>query len=275
MDLRQMFPFSRREPPSRLNGGGLALMGFAIGAASAALLEPRGGARRRGMVTQKAGHAGRAARTFGGKAARDLANRSRGMLASARSSVRESSVPEEVLCERVRSRLGRLTANSSAIEVSARGGAVELHGPVLEAEARGILRGVRRVRGVHEVVDRLERHARPGRVPALQGGGARPGPRPALMQLSWSPGVRLLALVLGVGLATPGLRARGPWRLALPALGALLALRGATNLPLRRLLGIGAPRGAAGDRRASSDVDAPLEERGVAPTITPEDLRPS
>jgi len=225
----------RRSPP----GAGLALAGLAAGAAALALFEPRGGARRRGLVAQKAIHAGKAARSFGAKAGRDLANRSRGLLASARSSVRETSVLDDVLCDRVRSRIGRLTSHPSAIAVSAREGTIELRGPVLEEEAQQVLEGSLRVHGVHKVVDLLDRHAQPGHVPGLQGG---PRPRPAAepWQERWLPGTRLLAIVSGAALTARGLWTRRPAALLMAAAGALLALRGATNVPLRRLAGAAA-----------------------------------
>jgi uncharacterized membrane protein len=257
MKWQTIMPFRRRRESSL--SAGLALAGLAAGAAAAALLEPRGGPRRRSLVVQKAIHAGNVTTTFGEKAARDLTNRSRGLLASARSRLRQGYVPDEVLCERVRSRIGRLTSHPSAIEVVARGGLVELLGPVLEAEAEQVLDGVRRVPGAREVVDRLERHPTPGNVPALQGGAGRPGPVPELMQENWAPGTRLLTVGVGVGLAASSLRSRRPAALPIALVGALLALRGATNLPLKRLLGIGARRRAV-DLRKSIHIEAPRAE---------------
>jgi len=257
MNFRAIVPFRQRKQRPPVSPG-LALAGVAAGAAAVALLEPRGGARRRGLLVQKTIHAGKTARTFGQKAARDLANRSRGLLASARSSVRESGVSDEVLCERVRSRIGRLTSHAGAIEVSSRGGVIELRGPVLDHEAEQVVRGTRRVRGVHDVDDHLERHSQPGEVSALRGGAVR-RPVPEMLQHSWSPGARLLAIVSGAGLAVGGLSARRPNARAMGMFGALLALRGATNVPLKRLFGIGARRRAV-DLRKTIHVEAPREE---------------
>jgi hypothetical protein len=139
-------------------------------------------------------------------------------------------VIDDVLSERVRSRLGRLTAHASAIEVTARAGVVELRGPVLEAEAGQVIEGIHRVRGIREVVDRLERHPTAGHLRALQGHEVRAGPVPELMKRSWAPGTRVVMLALGAGLATAGLRLRRPAGLAVALAGSLLALRGATNL---------------------------------------------
>ncbi len=257
MNFRAILPFRQRKQRPAASTG-LALAGVAAGAAAVVLLEPRGGARRRGLLVQKTIHVSKTARTFGQKAARDLANRSRGLLASARSSVRESGVSDEVLCERVRARIGRLTSHPAAIEVSSRGGVIELRGPIVENEAEQVVRGTRRVRGVREVDDHLERHAHPGEVSALRGGAVR-RPVPEILQQSWSPGTRLLAIVSGVGLALGGLSARRPNARATGILGALLALRGATNVPLKRLFGIGARRRAV-DLRKTIHIEAPREE---------------
>ncbi len=249
---------THRKKPMVVNARS-ALAGLVAGAAAVALLEPRGGARRRDLLVQRTAHAGKAARQFGAKAVRDLANRSRGLVASARSSARETTAPDEVLRERVRARLGRFSSHPSATEVSAHEGVVELRGPVLEAEAERVLRGVRRVRGVRELVDHLERHAEPGNVPGLQGGAGRAGPRPELMQENWAPGTRLLTFASGTWLAASGLRMRRPMGLAIAGLGALLAARGATNLPLTRLLGVGARRRAI-DLQKTIHIEAPRPE---------------
>jgi uncharacterized membrane protein len=257
MNLRGIVPFRSRRRPTVT--AGFALAGLAAGAAAVALFDPRGGARRRSLVVQKTIHGSKGARSFGAKAARDLANRSRGLFASARASVREGDVPDDVLCERVRARIGRLTSHPSAIEVLARGGVVELRGPVLESEAERVIEGTRRVRGAYDVVDRLERHLTPGNVPGLQGGAGRPGPVPELMQQNWAPATRLLIVALGAGLAALGFRSRRPSAFSMALLGGLLALRGATNLPLKRVVGIGARRRAV-DVRKTIHIEAPREE---------------
>ena len=61
-----------------------------------------------------------------------------------------------------------------------------------------------------------------------------------LMQYNWAPGTRLLAIVFGSSFVASALRSRRPAPLTLGAAGALLALRGFTNLPVMHLLGLGA-----------------------------------
>jgi hypothetical protein len=238
---------------------GLALAGLAAGAAAAALLSPRGGGRRRALVAQKTAALARSTAALGQRGAAEVGSHARWLLARARSAVHERRAPDEILCARVRARLGRLTSHPGAIELVARDGVVELRGPVLAAEADRVLAGARRVLGVRGVSDLLERHADPGDVPSLQGGEARERPGSALAQERWTPGTRLLALAAGAGLATAGLSARIPGALTVSAMGALLTLRGATNLPLSRILHPRTPRARSGAGETSGGDGAPRE----------------
>jgi len=113
-------------------------------------------------------------------------------------------VEDDVLAERVRSRLGVYVSHPHAIQVQASGGAVTLSGPILRREAQALIRHLRHVPGVHDVIDRLERHASTNRTPALQGGVAR-ARRPEILQENWAPGVRLLAGGAGLVLVGAGL----------------------------------------------------------------------
>jgi uncharacterized membrane protein len=235
------------------------IAGAAVGATATAFVDWRG-ARRRGELGQRARHAVKEVEGFGGKAARDLAHRSRGRLASLASLFRHDEPSPEVLVERVRASLGRLTSHPSAIEVQAREqGVVQLSGPVLAAEADHVVKGVGRVRGVHEIVDRLERHETPGRVPSLQGGAGRPAAAPELLQRSWAPGTRAVALVCGASAATWGVRRRGIVGLVAGGAGLLLAARAVSNLELKRILGVGAGRRAI-DLRKTITIAAPRQE---------------
>jgi uncharacterized membrane protein len=78
---------------------------------------------------------------------------------------------------------------------------------------------------------------------------------PAARPARWDLGTRLAAVALGWALVALGLRARGPAALVLGGSGALLALRGAMNLPVERLVGRGRAGGARG--RASLRVEGP------------------
>jgi CBS domain-containing protein len=94
------------------------------------------------------------------RATRGVANHTRGLWARILAKVREEPAADEVVQERVRAALGRLSRHVSAIEVSVADGNVTLLGAILEREHRRVMRAARRVRGVRAVHDGLERHLR-------------------------------------------------------------------------------------------------------------------
>ncbi len=229
--------------------------GMGIGAGLTYALAPGARRRRRARLADELQHGVHEATQGVERAARDLSHRSRGVVFSALGRLRRESVDDARLEQRVRSKLGRVCSHPGAIEVVARRGAVELHGKVLEREHDAILATVHDVRGVRGIVDGLERHARPGHEPSLQGGRVRGRP-PAER---WSPAVRLLAGAAGVALAGgAGKRLglpNGPARL----FGLSLVLQAVTNRGLVRLLGLRGGRRAV-DVRKSIEIDAPVEE---------------
>lgn len=238
---------------------GAALAGVAAGVAAIALLDPTRGARRRAGLVQKTIHKGKTLEGFSAKASRDVANRARGLFASLSAKLSSDEPSAEVLAERVRARLGRLTSHPGAVEVVAREGVVELRGPILDAEVNQVLQGVARVRGVRDVVDRLERHEEAGNTPGLQGGAGVPKPTLDIMQRVWMPGTRAIASAAGTALVAWAMRRRSSVGIAAGALGAWLIARAVTNLETRRLLGIGAGRRAV-DLHKTIRIAAPRAE---------------
>jgi len=136
--------------------------GFGLGSAVAFMLayyaDPRLGRRRRALAGAKLAHATRSGRMGVGKASRGLANHTRGLWARIRARLRTEMPADEVVHQRVRAALGRLSRNVSAIEVSVQDGDVTLDGPILEREHRRVIRAARRVRGVRNLHDHLDRH---------------------------------------------------------------------------------------------------------------------
>ena len=167
-----------------------------------------------------------------------------------------ADVPDDVLAERVRAKLGRFVAHPASVEVRANAGTVTLEGPVLNHEIDDALRAVRRVRGVRDVVDRLERHKLPGDVSGLQGGRRRIQ-RIDLMQQHWSPATRALVGGTGAGLFACALTHRSPLSLFFALAGGAMLLRAAVNKPLPRLLG---QRGPYIDFRKTIHIAAPIGE---------------
>jgi uncharacterized membrane protein len=90
-------------------------------------------------------------------------------------------------------------------------------------------------------------------------GGTRRIERPEFLQDNWAPTWRVLMGTLGTALAGWGLRQRGLVHTAAGITGVGLVLRSLTNLPIKRLIGVGAGARAI-DIRKDINVNAPVEE---------------
>jgi uncharacterized membrane protein len=234
-------------------------LGAAVaGAISMYLLDPDHGRRRRALMRDRlASGVSRLddARTV---ASRDLRNRARGVAHEVRSRFSREEVPDEILCERVRSSLGWAVSHPGAIEVSALSGRVTLSGAVLEREYVRLLRTVWAVRGVADVEDRLAVYESPAGIPALQGGGRARERRFGPWQENWPPGVRVVMGAMGGALLLNALAGRrGPLALLGGLGGAALIARSSTNMPIDRLVGVGRP---AVELQKCIDVAAPIEQ---------------
>ena len=105
-------------------------------------------------------------------AALDISSRTRGAMHELRARRNErGDVPDDILAERVRAQIGRPVSTPGALEIDVHDGRVEIRGTILSREADPLLRTVRRVRGVRDIVDRLERHEPSGHTASLQGSG--------------------------------------------------------------------------------------------------------
>ena len=173
------------------------LGGIGLGAALMYMLDPERGNRRRALVRDKLVSAAHKTSDGLGATARDLHNRAFGLAAESRSMFNRAETTDEVLVERVRSKMGRIVSHPSSIEVAASDGRVTLRGPILAREVDDLLSCISNVSGVAEVDNQLEVHEQPGDIPGLQGAGRqRPGDRFELMQENWSPTARVLAGML-------------------------------------------------------------------------------
>jgi hypothetical protein len=212
-----------------------------VGAGVMYVLDPEGGRRRRAVARDRMRSV--VART--GDAvdvtSRDMRNRAQGVVAEIRSLLRDDGrTSDDVLLQRVRSRIGEITGRSSAIDVTVSDGRVTLRGPVLRSEVDRLLARVRGVRGVRQVESELEIHAEPGHVPALQG---RPRPPRGgevfeLMQNNWAPAPRFLVGLGGAAGVLWGLGRADLVGAAAALAGATLLARSVTNRPLTNLLGV-------------------------------------
>lgn len=234
------------------------LTGLGVGAGLMYLLDPEQGRRRRARVADRIAHARTLTTDAAGATARDMAHRATGLAARVRGAAGRGPTSDLVLTARVRAKLGRLVSHPHALEVDARDGVVTVRGPILQAEARPLLRALERVRGVREVVNQLEEH-KEADVSALQGGRTRSGPRPEILQRQWSPTTRVFAGATGAALAGYGTSRRDVPGALLATAGVGLLARAATNLDMRRLTGIGAGRRAVDIQKAIT-IDAPVEQ---------------
>jgi uncharacterized membrane protein len=223
------------------------------------LLDPDRGKRRRALLRDQfvsgVNHLDGAVEVI----ARDLTHRTQGLMAETRSLMAKEPVSDEVLVQRVRSKIGRIVSHPGAINVEAEQGQVSLSGLVLEHEHEDLLRSVRSVRGVVNVENQLEKHASPEGVPALQGGRPRAGDRFELLQKNWSPAARGLVGAVGSALIIYGARKRSLLGLFASGAGSALLLRGATNTPMSELVGLASGPHVI-DIQKTITVDAPVEE---------------
>ncbi len=229
--------------------------GFGLGATLTYFFDPDRGRRRRARARDTITHSGHVANDVIGKTSRDFRNRVTGLVSAVQVLVKGETVDDEVLVERVRTKLGSVVSHPRAIEVTTSQGRVTLSGLILAREVDPLLECVSNVRGVTGIENRLEVHEQAENVPALQGGMLRSGETSEFLQTSWSPTARLLAGVAGGALALYGLRRRGMTGAALGALGGSLVSRALTNLQLRDLAGYG--RGI--NVQKTITIEAPVE----------------
>lgn len=168
--------------------------GLAVGAGLMYLLDPERGRNRRALLRDKVADALSDSRDFVGEGVRDLRHRAEDAAGST-SRPDSSQAGGESIAQRVRAKLGRYVSHPGAIRVEARDGSVTLTGPVLRGEAETLIGAVSSVRGVREVLNRLEPHDAEERVPRLWGGGRRHESLAGLPSVT--PGLQLLAGVLG------------------------------------------------------------------------------
>jgi hypothetical protein len=215
----------------------LALIGsIGLGAGLMYALDPDRGKRRRSLLRDKVDHAINTTENAVQTTSRDLRNRAYGIAAGAKALFKKDDVTDDVLVERVRSKLGRVVSHPHSIEVSAHLGTVTLSGPILEIEVEPLINCVSSVAGVNDVMNNLEAHKEVGDVPGLQGGVRRPGERFEFMQHNWSPAARLLAGTLGGALTLFGVKRRGVLGATASTLGLGLLARGVTNNDVKNLL---------------------------------------
>ena len=146
---------------STLGGAGTA-------AALMFFLDPKRGRRRRALVRDKAFHAAKVTGASVGRAGRDLGNRTWDLAAGVWSrACPRTSADDEVLAERVRSKIGRVVSDPSAIDVSARDGIITLRGDVAKSEVRKLMSRAYGVKDVEDVRNEMRTHAKASEIPGF------------------------------------------------------------------------------------------------------------
>lgn len=250
------------EPASGASGGhGLAadlvtfVGGIGLGAAAMYFMDPDRGRRRRALVRDQVAHLSATLPSGVRATRRDLANRSRGLVASVKGRFADDHADDETIVARVRAKVGRVVSHPGSVIVTASEGTVTLSGPVLESEAEQLIQSVAGTRGVKEVRSQLEVHDEIDSisVPGLQGGRERYGTRFELLQENWTPAARVVAGAAGATLALVAGRRKDLLGTAVGLLGLGLTARAVTNLPLERHAS-----------ELASDAFSPMREK-VAP----------
>lgn len=235
------------------------LSGMGLGAALMYLTDPERGNRRRALVRDQFASLANQTEEAIGPTARDIRNRAQGLVAETINLFEKEDVPDVVLEQRVRAKLGRFTSHPSSIEVSANQGRVTLKGPILAHELKQTLSAVASVRGVKGVDNQLEAHKVRDDVPGLQGGKPRPGEKPDLLQEYWAPTTRLLVGITSGALAVYAAIRRDLIGAFLGSIGLGMFARALTNKPMKRLVGVDAGRRAV-DIQKIINVNAPVDE---------------
>jgi uncharacterized membrane protein len=256
---RSKFPFPGVTSATSKNSTRPLAVGMGLGAALMYLFDATLGNRRRARVRDTATHLMHKTEDALGKSARDLSNRAAGLAAEIENLAKAQEVENHVLEARAREAIGRVVSRPKAIDVAVDAGTVTLSGVILQHEVGRLLETVSRVRGVREVENELEVHKEPGDVPGLQGVSQRRAMKPELAQETWTPGVRLLTGLGGAALAAASFPLSGAPRVAGSVVGLGLLTRSVTNLPVKRITGIGTGRRAV-DVQKAINIQAPVEE---------------
>lgn len=227
------------------------LVGAGVGAAMY-FLDPQQGVRRRALMQNRAARMRHRVQEAVQTTSSDLRNRAQGYRASLQSRFDKTAPSDSVLQERVRAAVGRCVSNPGAIEVTAANSIVTLTGPVLYDEVPLLIDRVYNVRGVQDVINRLQVNREPGNVPSLQGTESR---RAKYAGANWSPATRFIAGTTGLAAGAYGFAGPGLLRKVIALGGVGLLARAASNTEFRQLARFG--RGI--EIRKSIEINAPIE----------------
>lgn len=120
-------------------------------------MDPRSGNRRRAFIRDKTNRFERLMLQFFDKRSRDLYNRVYGTVLETRGRfVNVESVDDDILIERVRSKIGRVVSHPKLVGIEAHDGHIRLMGVALRNEIPHIYAAAKTVRGVHGVTNAIQ-----------------------------------------------------------------------------------------------------------------------
>src|SRR5437762_8684287 len=159
-----LYPNIRKDGESwgpRVGNGAMFLAGCGVGAFTMYLLDPGRGAWRRSHIRDKFIRAGHVLADRADKQARNVANHVRGTIYEARAKLRNRSLSDEVLTQRVRAQLGHVVSHPGSLDVRVEDGCVIVSGPVLAGELAKIQDRLEETRGVCDFDLQVTEHLDP------------------------------------------------------------------------------------------------------------------
>jgi hyperosmotically inducible periplasmic protein len=139
----------------RMNAVVRLAVAFAAGAAAMYYFDPVAGRRRRAMTRDQGVAASHEVEDFARAKSKRAADRVHGAKARTRARLSDEPIDDLQLHERIRSKLGRLVDNASAVTVQVSDGHVVLSGHVSEEEVESVADAVASMRGVESVDNQL------------------------------------------------------------------------------------------------------------------------
>jgi uncharacterized membrane protein len=235
----------------------VSLIGAAtFGAGLMYVLDPAFGKRRRALIKDVATHGAKVLARGVDITGRDTAHRLKGVLQETKDVFNRESVPDEILTDRVRAEVGRVSSHPN-VEAIVESGCVMLLGPVVAWEEDRILKAVRSVHGVMGIINRMEPY-QPRKNMPTQASRER---QLDIFQSHWAPATRVGAGAVGASLAAAAIagmkNGKVPGALAGVA-GLALVARAITNMEFKRLIGLNVGPHAV-DIQKTIRIAAPIE----------------
>jgi len=192
-----------------------SMLGAGAAAIGVYLFDPKDGRNRRSNLIKSTKRVMATAKHEAGKSIKDAQHHFVGGIACLSARLRTEEATDEVVVERVRSRMGRVVAHSHPIKVASDQGIVTLWGPIARHELLPLLYKVKATPGVKEIRNHLTAYD-----PKEQELYASFAASRKADEITWSPFKRLLIGAAGATAAIYGLYRKN-------AFGRALALAGA------------------------------------------------